>query len=64
MLCIGNISLTTSNEYFLDFLFAVAREYCIRPISFEEASYVLIPADYITNSLASDISFSKDEIKS
>lgn len=62
-ICIGNISLTTSNEYFLDFLFAVAREYCIRPISFEEASYVLIPADYITNSLASDISFSKDEIK-
>ena len=62
-ICIGNISLTTSNEYFLDFLFAVAREYCIRPISFEEASYGLMPADYITKSLASDISFSKDEIK-
>lgn len=62
-ICIGNISLTTSNEYFLDFLFAVAREYCIRPISFEEASYGLIPADYITKSLVSDISFSKDEIK-
>ena len=62
-ICIGNISLTTSNEYFLDFLFAVACEYCIRPISFEEASYGLMPADYITKSLASDISFSKDEIK-
>ena len=62
-ICVGNISLTTSNEYFYDFLYAVAREYYIRPISFEEASYGLMPADYITKSLASDISFSKDEIK-
>ena len=62
-ICVGNISLTTSNEYFHDFLYAVAREYYIRPISFEEASYGLMPADYITKSLASDISFSKDEIK-
>ena len=62
-ICVGNISLTTSNEYFHDFLYAVAREYYIRPISFEEASYGLMPADYITKSLASDIPFSKDEIK-
>lgn len=62
-ICVGNISLTASNEYFHDFLYAVAREYYIRPISFEEASYGLMPADYITKSLASDISFSKDEIK-
>ena len=62
-ICVGNISLTTSNEYFHDFLYAVAREYYIRPISFEEASYGLMPADYIIKSLASDISFSKDEIK-
>lgn len=60
---IGNISLTTSNEYFLDFLFAVAREYYIRPISFEEASYELLPINYVIKSLISDVSVSKDEMK-
>lgn len=60
---IGNISLMTSNEYFLDFLFAAAREYFIRPISFEEASYGLMPTDYIAKGLSCDSFFSKDEIK-
>lgn len=62
-ICISNISLATSNEYFLDFIFAVARKYYIRPISFEEASYELFPIDYAIKSLTSGTSFPKDEIK-
>ena len=57
---IENIAIDTCENYFLDFLYATAREYCIRPVSFEEASYGLMPLDY---SLSSDIPLSRDEIK-
>ena len=56
-ICIGNISLTTGDEYFVDFVFAAAREYYIQPISFEAASYELMPVDY------SAVFFSKGDIK-
>lgn len=60
---IENIAIDTCENYFLDFLYAIAREYCIRPVSFEEASYGLMPLDYISKSLSSDIPLSRDEIK-
>ena len=60
---IENIAIDTCENYFLDFLYATAREYCIRPVSFEEASYGLMPLDYISKSLSSDIPLSRDEIK-
>ena len=60
---IENIAIDTCENYFLDFLYATAREYCIRPVSFEEASYGLIPLDYISKSLSSDIPLSRDELK-
>ena len=60
---IENISLDNCENYFLDFLYAIAREYCIHPISFEEASYGLMPIDYISKSLSSDIPVSRVEIK-
>ena len=60
---IENIAIATCENYFLDFLYATAREYCIRPVSFEEASYGLMPLDYISKSLSSDIPLSRDEIK-
>lgn len=60
---IENIAIDTCENYFLDFLYAIAREYYIRPVSFEEASYGLMPRDYISKSLSSDIPLSRDEIK-
>lgn len=60
---IENIAIDTCENYFLDFLYATAREYCIRPVSFEKASYGLMPLDYISKSLSSDIPLSRDEIK-
>ena len=60
---IENIAIDTCENYFLDFIYATAREYYIRPISFEEASYGLMPLDYISKSLSSDIPLSRDEIK-
>lgn len=60
---IENIAIDTCENYFLDFLYATAREYYIRPVSFEEASYGLMPLDYISKSLSSDIPLSRDEIK-
>ena len=60
---IENIAIDTCENYFLDFLYATAREYCIRPVSFEEESYGLMPLDYISKSLSSDIPLSRDEIK-
>ncbi len=60
---IGTISLDSSNQYFEDFLFAVAREYYIYPISVEEASYGMIPIDYISNGLLLSLNSSKIDIK-
>ncbi len=60
---IGIISLDSSNQYFEDFLFAVAREYYIYPISVEEASYGMIPIDYISNGLLLSLNSSKIDIK-
>lgn len=63
IICVENISFKTSDEYFFDFLYSIAREYCIRPISFEEAYYGLMPIDYINKKLTLDSSVLKYDIK-
>ena len=60
---VENIFLETCKDYFFDFLFAIAREYYIHPISFEEAAYGLMPIDYISKSLSSDFPISKEDVK-
>ncbi len=60
---VENIAIDTCDNYFEDFIYAIAREYCIHPISFEEASYNLMPLNYILKSLYSDIPLSRDDIK-
>lgn len=60
---IGNMSVENSEDYFLDFLYVCARDYYTYPVSFEEASYGLMPLDYVSKSRLSDIPISKEEIK-
>ena len=60
---IANISLDSSNDYFTDFLYAIAREYYLYPVSFEEASYGMMPLSYLVPRADFDSSISKDEIE-
>lgn len=48
-LSIENMSLDSSSEYFNDFIFALAREYYIHPISFEGAAYGTMPLDLLAS---------------
>ena len=60
---ITNISLNSCKEYFTDFIYAMARDYYIHPISFEEASFGMIPLSCIASHINSDSSISADEIR-
>ncbi len=60
---IADISIETSEDYFLDFLYAIARDYYIHPISFEDASYGMLPIDYIERSLSANDGVIKEDIK-
>ena len=60
---IGCLSLEASNDYYNDFVFAVAREYYIYPISFENASYGMMPLDYVTSGLATEFGVYKEDVK-
>lgn len=60
---IANMSLNSSHEYFEDFIYAIAREYYLHPISFEEASLGMIPLGYLIPQADMDSSISKSEIK-
>ena len=60
---IGNISMESSDEYFTDFIYAAAREYYIHPISFEDASYGMMPLHYLVPRADTDITVSKEDIK-
>ena len=60
---IENMSLSTCENYFYDFMYAIAREYYIYPISFEEASYGLALTNYIINRESSDIPIVRDDIE-
>ena len=52
-LSIANMSLDTCDGYFEDFVYALAREYYNHPISFEEASYGMMPIDLMFPKFAS-----------
>ena len=66
---IENVSLDNSSDYFSDMLYSVAREYYLHPISFEDASYGMLPMDLLTpkcdsiTNIVSDISVTKEDIK-
>lgn len=59
---IANISLDSSNDYFTDFLYAIAREYYPYPDLFEEASYDMMPLSYPVPRADYNSSISKDEM--
>ena len=66
---IENISLHSCDEYFDDFIYAIAREYYVHPISLEEASYGMIPIDMMVpkpvteGSYIYDYEITKEDIK-
>ena len=60
---IGCMSLANSAEYFTDFIYAVARSYYLQPISFENASYGMMPRDYIKVGLDAGYGITKEDIK-
>ena len=60
---IGCMSLANSAEYFTDFIYAVARSYYLQPISFEYASYGMMPRDYIKVGLDAGYGITKEDIK-
>ena len=63
LLSIANMSLDTCDGYFEDFVYTLAREYYSHPISFEEASYGMIPIDLMLPKFASSSNcISDDEV--
>lgn len=60
---IGNFSLDSSNDYFCDFIYAVARDYYIHPISVEEATYGMMPLTFVASAFGVTTEVSKDDIK-
>lgn len=63
------MTLQTCDDYFEDFIYAIAREYYIHPISFENASYGMIPIDMLCPKATFDNEFvicdevTKEDIK-
>ena len=60
-LSIANMSLDTCDGYFEDFVYALAREYYNHPISFEEASYGMMPIDLLFPKFASFANYVPDD---
>ena len=60
---ISNISLNSSNDYFADFIYAVARKYYLYPISVEEATYSMIPLTFVASAFGVKTEASKDDVK-
>lgn len=66
---VANIALDDCSTYFDDFIYSIAREYYIYPISFENASYGMLPIDLLSpkfevNSfLSTDEDVTKEDIK-
>ena len=60
-LSIANMSLDTCDGYFEDFVYALAREYYNYPISFEEASYGMMPIDLLFPKFASFANYVPDD---
>ena len=58
---IENISLHSCDEYFDDFIYAIAREYYVHPISLEEASYGMIPIDMMVPKPVTEGSYIYDD---
>ena len=61
---IAGFSLEKSTDYFSDFIYTVAREYYIHPISVEEATYGMIPLAFVPSAFGLSVEQYKDSIKS
>lgn len=48
---VANIKFDDCSTYFDDFIYSIARDYYINPISFENASYCMIPIDLFSTKL-------------
>ena len=59
----ANLSLESSIDYFSDFIYAVARDYYIHPISVEEATYGMIPLTFVASAFGVTNEVSKEDIK-
>ena len=59
----ANISLESSISYFSDFIYAIAREYYLYPISVEEATYSMIPLTFVASAFGVKTEASKDDVK-
>lgn len=59
----ANISLESSISYFSDFIYAIAREYYLYPISVEEATYSMIPVTFVASAFGVKTEASKDDVK-
>ena len=60
-LSIANMFLDTCDGYFEDFVYALAREYYNYPISFEEASFGMMPIDLLFPKFASFANYVPDD---
>lgn len=60
-LSIANMSIDTCDGYFEDFVYSLAREYYNHPISFEEASYGMMPIDLLFPKFASFANYVPDD---
>lgn len=59
----SNLSLENSNDYFSDFIYAVARDYYIHPISVEEATYGMMPLTFVASAFGVTTEVTKEDIK-
>jgi len=60
---IAGFSMKSSNDYFGDFIYAVARPYYIYPISVEDATYGMMPPNLVASSFGVKSDIPKEEIK-
>lgn len=59
----ADLTIESSGGYFGDFIYAVARNYYIYPISAEDATYGMLPLNYVASAFGVESGISKDDIK-
>ena len=59
----ADMTMESCGGYFEDFIYAVARAYYIYPISVENATYGMIPLNYVASAFGVETGVSKDDIK-
>lgn len=59
----ADLSIESSFGYFGDFIYSVARNYYIYPVSVEDATYGMIPLNYVASAFGVESGVSKEDIK-